>query len=197
VRVTQAYRFALDPTPAQERALASHCGASRFAYNWGLGLVRDRLEQRRRVREAGYRELLSDAEVEALARGVEVPWTLPALRREWNLAKHRLAPWWAENSKESYSSGLDALARALRVLGLEGGSASGPAGRVPTVQASWSRAGVVPVHDRGARRAGPYARSVGAARSFVRKTVVRATAQAGKGPSGRSGTETGRSLRPG
>jgi putative transposase len=111
--VKQAYRFALDPTPAQERALASHCGASRFAYNWGLGLVKDRLDQRRRVREAGYRELLSDAEVEALARGVEVPWTLPALRREWNLAKDRLAPWWAESSKESYSSGLDALARAL------------------------------------------------------------------------------------
>jgi transposase len=43
-----------------------------------------------------------------------VPWTLPALRREWNRAKHDVAPWWAENSKEAYSSGLDALARALK-----------------------------------------------------------------------------------
>ncbi|WP_162231704.1 helix-turn-helix domain-containing protein [Allosalinactinospora lopnorensis] len=31
--VTQAYRFALDPTPAQERELASHAGAARFAFN--------------------------------------------------------------------------------------------------------------------------------------------------------------------
>jgi len=111
--VTQAYRFALDPTPAQERALTSHCGASRFAYNWGLALVKDRLERRERVRGAGYRELLDDAQVERLARGVEVPWTLAELRREWNLAKHERAPWWAQNSKESYSSGLDALARSL------------------------------------------------------------------------------------
>lgn len=31
--MTQAYRFCLDPTPAQQRALASHAGAARFAYN--------------------------------------------------------------------------------------------------------------------------------------------------------------------
>jgi putative transposase len=93
--VTQAYRFALDPTPAQRRALASHCGAARVAYNWGRGLVQARLQQGR----AG--------------KVVEVPWTLPALRREWNRTKHQVAPWWAENSKEAYSSGLDGLARAL------------------------------------------------------------------------------------
>jgi putative transposase len=29
--VMQAYRFALDPTPAQQRSLASHAGAARFA----------------------------------------------------------------------------------------------------------------------------------------------------------------------
>ncbi len=34
--VHQAYRFALDPTAAQQRALASHVGAARFASNWGL-----------------------------------------------------------------------------------------------------------------------------------------------------------------
>jgi putative transposase len=96
VTVTQAYRFALDPTPTQRRALASHCGAARVAYNWGLHLVEERLEQRR----AG--------------EDVEVPWTLPELRREWNRAKHQVAPWWAENSKEAYSSGLDGLAKALR-----------------------------------------------------------------------------------
>jgi putative transposase len=39
---------------------------------------------------------------------------LPALRREWNRAKGEVAPWWAENSKEAYSAGLDGLARALK-----------------------------------------------------------------------------------
>jgi putative transposase len=94
--VMQAYRFALDPTPSQQRTLASHAGAARFAYNWGLHLVQERLEQRR---------------VDSTA---QVPWTLPELRREWNKAKHLVAPWWAENSKEAYSSGLDGVARALK-----------------------------------------------------------------------------------
>jgi putative transposase len=94
--VIQAYRYALDPNPSQRRVLASHCGAARYAYNWGLELVQARLQQRR----AG--------------EDVEAPWTLPALRREWNQTKHQVAPWWAENSKEAYSSGLDGLARALK-----------------------------------------------------------------------------------
>ncbi len=94
--VTQAYRYALDPTPRQQGALASHCGAARRAYNWGLDLVKERLNQR------------------AAGLDVEVPWTLPALQREWNRAKHQVAPWWPENSKEAYKSGLDALAGALK-----------------------------------------------------------------------------------
>jgi putative transposase len=94
--VHQAYRFALDPTPRQQGALASTVGGARFAYNWGLALVKERLDAR-----AGGQQL-------------KVPWTLPALRREWNRAKHQVAPWWADNSKEAYSSGLDGLARALK-----------------------------------------------------------------------------------
>ena len=35
-----AYRLALDPTPAQERALWSHAGAARVAFNWGLARVK-------------------------------------------------------------------------------------------------------------------------------------------------------------
>jgi putative transposase len=94
--VMQAYRFALDPTPRQRRALASHCGAARVAYNWGLELVTTRLAQ------------------QSAGQDVEVPWTLPELRREWNRAKDQVAPWWAENSKEAYNSGLDGLAKALK-----------------------------------------------------------------------------------
>ncbi len=63
--------------------------------NWGLDLVKERLER------------------QAAGEAVAVPWTLPTLRWEWNRAKPEAAPWWPENSKEAYSSGLDALARAL------------------------------------------------------------------------------------
>jgi putative transposase len=96
IPVHQAYRFALDPTSSQQRALASAVGGARFAYNWGLELVKGRLDQR------------------AAGHDVQVPWTLPTLRREWNRAKHQAAPWWADNSKEAYSSGLDGLAQALQ-----------------------------------------------------------------------------------
>ena len=44
--VAQAYRFALDPTPAQVSMLESHCGAARFAFNDMLGVVKANLDQR-------------------------------------------------------------------------------------------------------------------------------------------------------
>ena len=43
-----------------------------------------------------------------------VGWSLYALRREWNAQKQVQAPWWRDNSKEAYGSGLAALAEALR-----------------------------------------------------------------------------------
>jgi len=116
VLVTLAYRFALGPTPAQERALASHAGAARFAYNWGLALVKDRLDWRARVRQAALVEQLPDQEVDRLARSAEVPRSLAALRREWNLAKPVVAPWWQENSKEAASGGLADLAAGLKAF---------------------------------------------------------------------------------
>jgi IS605 OrfB family transposase len=94
--VLQAYQFAVDPTPRKQASLASHAGGALFAYNWGLELVKSRLDQR------------------AADENAHVPWTLAELRWEWNRAKHEVAPWWAENSKEAYNSGLDALARALK-----------------------------------------------------------------------------------
>lgn len=100
----QAYRFALDPTPAQARVLARHCGAARFADNHMLAVVKANLGQR--AAERTY-EIAEDALTPVLG------WSLPALRREWNARKHVAAPWWAECSKEAYSSGLDGLARAL------------------------------------------------------------------------------------
>lgn len=113
--VHQAFRFELDPSNTVASALASSAGAARFAHNWGLALVKARLDERARVAELLGAEGLSGREASALAgSSVEVPWSLPALRREWNRAKDVVAPWWAVNSKECYSSGLDALARGLK-----------------------------------------------------------------------------------
>jgi len=102
VRLHHAYRFALDPSVAQRRALASHVGAARFAFNWGLEQVRASMA----LRDV---ELCMFGEVRTKAVG----WSLYGLRREWNQEKERVAPWWRENSKEAYGSGLAGLARAL------------------------------------------------------------------------------------
>ncbi|MGA2283192.1 MAG: IS607 family element RNA-guided endonuclease TnpB [Candidatus Dormibacteria bacterium] len=102
MRLHHAYRFALDPSVAQRRALASHVGAARFAFNWGLEQVRASMA----LRDV---ELCMFGEVRTKAVG----WSLYGLRREWNQEKERVAPWWRENSKEAYGSGLAGLARAL------------------------------------------------------------------------------------
>ena len=94
--VLESVKVALDPSPAQERLLLSHAGAARFAYNAGLAHVKAGIE--------------ADAKPE---------WSLYGLRRWWNSNKDTLAVsddgviWWGENSKEAYSSGLEALAKGL------------------------------------------------------------------------------------
>jgi putative transposase len=102
--VMQAYRFALDPTPAQARDLERHAGAARFAYNWALATVKATTGQRVAERSYGIGD---DDLTPALG------WNLPALRRAWNQAKGQVAPWWAECSKEAFNTGLDGVARAL------------------------------------------------------------------------------------
>ena len=92
VKVIQAYRFALDPSPAQERSLRSHAGASRFAWNWGLARVRERY-------------------------AVEGKWYSGIdLHKLWNAAK-KVDPtlaWWSDNSKCVYQEAFNDLYRALR-----------------------------------------------------------------------------------
>jgi IS605 OrfB family transposase len=100
----QAYRFALDPSPAQERALWSHCGAARLAFNWGLAQVKAVMDQTAAEASCG---------IAAQDLAPAISWTLPALRKAWDQAKDQVAPWWGENSKEAYNTGLGALARAL------------------------------------------------------------------------------------
>ncbi|WP_165818598.1 helix-turn-helix domain-containing protein, partial [Frankia canadensis] len=104
MRTLQAYRFALDPNNAQAVKLSRHAGAAWFAYNWGVARVKAALAQR-------------DAEMSYGQGGDQltpVPWTLPALRLAWNTAKHDVAPWWGECSKEAYSAGLGQLAGVLK-----------------------------------------------------------------------------------
>jgi len=90
--VIQAYRFALDPTPAQERALRSHAGAARFAWNWGLVKCKERYE-------------------------AEGKWYSSFdLHKLWNAEKKAdpALAWWSENSKATYQEAFHHLDRALR-----------------------------------------------------------------------------------
>jgi putative transposase len=103
--VLRAFLFALDPTEAQEQAFRSHCGAQRFAFNFGVELASKIRAQRA-------------AEYSYGMRGAQLtPCSAYALRRAWNAAKHEIAPWWAENSKEAYSSGLANAAAAFQNYG--------------------------------------------------------------------------------
>ncbi len=105
VKTIQAYRFALDLTPGQQRAALSHAGAARVAHNWALARVKAVMDQRAAERSYGISDDLLTP---------PMSWTLPALRRAWNAAKAYVAPWWAECSKEAFNTGLDALALALK-----------------------------------------------------------------------------------
>ena len=92
-----AVKVRLDPTPRQERRMASHAGATRFAYNAGLAHVK-----------------------EAIGGGEPADWSHYALCRWWNANKDELAVnqgtgevWWSQNSKEAYSGALRDLARGF------------------------------------------------------------------------------------
>ena len=92
MKVVQAYRFALNPSSAQEQALRSHAGAARFAWNWALAKCRERY--------AAERKWYSAMEVHRL----------------WN-AEKKADPslaWWVENSKCTYQESFRDLERALR-----------------------------------------------------------------------------------
>ncbi len=106
----QAYRFVLDPTPAQAEALGSHAGGARFAYNTMLAVLRANLDQRAAERSYG---------IAGTDLTPPMSWSFQSLRNEWNRRKHALAvgedgmPWWPENSKEVYANACRALSEAL------------------------------------------------------------------------------------
>lgn len=91
----QAFKFTLDPTEDQARALARHFGARRKAFNWTVATLKADL--------SAYR----DADLEA-----EKP-SLRVLRKRWNQAKDDVCVnvetgqvWWPECSKEAYADGI-------------------------------------------------------------------------------------------
>jgi putative transposase len=103
--VIRGYLFTLDPTPTQERALRSHCGAARFAFNHMLHLVRANLDQR--TAERSYD--IDDANLTP-----PMGWSFYTLLSHWNTVKRAAAPWWADVSKEAFATGTRDLAAALK-----------------------------------------------------------------------------------
>jgi putative transposase len=82
--------------PDRAALVRSHFGARRFAFNWGLAQVK------------------ADLDAKTVDPAHEsVDWDSKSLRWAWNRAKNDVAPWWAENSKECYSSGLADVAQGL------------------------------------------------------------------------------------
>jgi len=101
----QAYKFALDPAPAQVQAFESHNGGRRRARNYELGRVKAIMAQREAENSYGIPE--HDLTPRA-------DWSAYRLRKHWNQVKNQVAPWWTENSKEAYANGLADLAAALK-----------------------------------------------------------------------------------
>lgn len=89
-------QYVLDPTPAQEQAFASHAGAVRYAYNWALDHIKKNWSERKVNPDSPY-----------------IDHSMIGLCKVWNQEKHNLAPWYSENSKEAYDSGLRNLSNAV------------------------------------------------------------------------------------
>jgi putative transposase len=97
----QAFRFTLDPTEDQARALARHFGARRKAYNWTVATLKADTQA---WRETG---------VETAKPSLRV------LRKRWNSVKDAVCVnaetgvvWWPECSKEAYADGIDGAVEA-------------------------------------------------------------------------------------
>jgi putative transposase len=94
--IQQAYRFALAPKSEQEVLLLRFTGATRFFFNWGLALVKQRLNER------------------AIGSDTSLPWSYKALCSEFAKVKDEVAPWRREVVVGSQQAGLEQLGRALQ-----------------------------------------------------------------------------------
>lgn len=105
--VQEAFRFALDPTPRQERRFLSHAGGARYAYNWGIAQIAAAL----------------DAYQAEKAAGVEKPTTkIPThfdLCKQWTQYKDDPANglgWVGENFVGTYQAALRDAAAAWKAF---------------------------------------------------------------------------------
>lgn len=94
--IRQAFRISIDPTPPQEELLLNFTGATRFWFNQGLALVKDRLDRR------------------AAGEDVRVPWSYKALCSEFAPIKDDVCPWRSEVVVGSQQAGLEQLGNALQ-----------------------------------------------------------------------------------
>jgi putative transposase len=103
VTITQAYRYALDPTPEQANLLRSHIGGTRFAYNALLELVQRNWDENRVKKLAGEDVVTQDY------LGV----SHFDLQKLWYQHRDELAPWWGENNSSTYNYACLNLSKAF------------------------------------------------------------------------------------
>jgi len=102
--LTQAYRFAIDPTPVQANHLRSHIGGSRFAYNALLELVVANWDENRAKKASGL-NVTKDDYLSTSHFGLLYLW---AEKRD------ELAPWWSENGVSTYNDAAQRLSKAFQ-----------------------------------------------------------------------------------
>ena len=93
----RGWTVTLEPSPEQAAQFRRDCGARRFAYNWAAAQIKEAFS-------AGEQAGEYDNAV----------WSAYSLRKRWNQVKNETAPWWAENSKESYAGGIAGAVTALK-----------------------------------------------------------------------------------
>jgi putative transposase len=95
--VVKGWTVRLESAPGQAAQWRRDCGARRFAYNWAVTEMGEAFDH-------GHATGEWDSAI----------WSAYSLRKRWNQAKGEVAPWWAENSKEAYSTGIADAVTALR-----------------------------------------------------------------------------------
>ena len=102
---TRALVVSLDPTPAQAQLLRSYCGASRYAYNWTIGLVKVNLDVRSQERKDG----VTDSDFTK-----SISWHPYSMTPLWNSVKDDVAPWHRDVTKHAFRSGVTNASNALK-----------------------------------------------------------------------------------
>ncbi|HEV2243343.1 MAG TPA: IS607 family element RNA-guided endonuclease TnpB [Streptosporangiaceae bacterium] len=95
--VVRGWTVRLEPDPAQAARFQRDCGARRFAYNWAVTQMGEAFDHGN-----------------ATGKWDGAVWSAYSLRKRWNQVKVDVAPWWAENSKEAYATGITDAVTALR-----------------------------------------------------------------------------------